>query len=77
VLDLTNSNFTHFDTFIEQEEDSTKIRLTKYPEQLVFDEMPARPSNAFSAIMGSETVEPPRFIETVTLPEEAVRDLSL
>lgn len=77
VLDLTNSNFTHFDSFIEQDEDSTRIGLTRQPEQLVFDEMPARPSNAFSTLMGSETVEPPRFIETVTLPEEAVRDLSL
>jgi hypothetical protein len=70
-------HFTHFDTFIEQADDSVRIRMTRRPEELVFDEMPSRPSNAFSALMGSETVPPPRFVETVTLPEEAVRDLSL
>lgn len=77
VLDLRTSNFTHFDTFVEQASGSDNIQLMRFPEELVFDEMPARPSNAFSALMGSEVVEPPRFIETVTLPEEAVRDLSL
>ena len=77
VFDLRNMNFTHFDTFVEQEDDSVIIRLTRRPEELVFDEMPTRPSGAFSALMGSETTAPPRFIETVTLPEEAVRDLSL
>lgn len=77
VLDLRTSNFTHFDTFIEQKESSVQIKLTRLPEELVFNEMPTRPPNAFSAIMGSEVAQPPRFIETVTMPEEAVRDLSL
>jgi len=77
VFDLRNSNFTHFDTYIQQEDDSTRIKLTRQAEEMVFDEMPSRPSAAFSAIMGSETAPPPRFIETLTLPEEAVRDLSL
>lgn len=77
VLDLRNSNFSHFDTFIEQEDDSDEIKLTRLPEELVFDAMPTRPSNAFSAIMNSEVAAPPRFIETVTLPAEAVQDLSV
>jgi hypothetical protein len=77
VLDLRTSNFTHFDTFVEQEDDSVEIRVTRRPEELVFDEMPTRPSSAFSVLMGSEVAAPPRFIETITLPEEAVRDLWL
>jgi endonuclease YncB( thermonuclease family) len=40
VLDLTTSNFTHFDTFIEQ--DGNVVRLTRLPEQIVFDPMPTR-----------------------------------
>lgn len=74
VLDLRTSNFTHFDTFIEQKDD--KIRLTRRPEELVFDATPTRAPHAFSALMGSEIAAPPRFVETITLPEEAVRDLS-
>lgn len=74
VLDLRTANFTHFDTFVEQKDDM--IRLTRRPEELVFDETPTRPPHAFSALMGSEVAAPPRFVETITLPEEAVRDLS-
>lgn len=77
VLDLRTANFTHFDTFIEQKANSVQIKLTRHPEELVFDAMPTRPPNAFSAIMGSEVAQPPRFVETVTMPEEAMRDLSL
>lgn len=77
VLDLVEANFTHFDTFIEQADGSSHIRLTRLPEELIFDPMPGRPANAFSAIMNSEIVDPPRFIETITLPEEAVRDISV
>jgi hypothetical protein len=40
VLDLTTSNFTHFDTFIEQ--DGHVVKLTRLPEQIVFDPMPTR-----------------------------------
>ena len=54
VLDLITSNFTHFDTFIEQAEGSSTVRLTRRPEELIFDEMPARPSNTFSLMMESE-----------------------
>jgi hypothetical protein len=54
VLDLLTSNFTHFDTFVEQAEGSDEIRLTRLPEELVFDEMPTRPSGHFSALMMAE-----------------------
>jgi len=52
VLDLREQNFTHFDTFIDQAPNSTQIRLTRYPEELVFDEMPARPLNQFAVQLG-------------------------
>ena len=54
VLDLRDNNFTHFDTFIEQAPGSTRIRLSRRPEELVFDEMPLRPVEAFSLLMGDE-----------------------
>ena len=53
VLDLRNLNFTHFDTFIDQAPGSTQIRLTVPPETLVFDPMPARPSNNFALMIGA------------------------
>lgn len=53
VLDLATANFTHFDTFIEQDDGSTRVRLTVPPEQLVFDPMPAAPANAFAAMVGA------------------------
>jgi len=57
VFDLRMKNFTHFDTFVEQAHRSTTIHLTRRPEELVFDEMPTRPSNAFSALMENEVFE--------------------
>lgn len=54
VLDLRDNNFTHFDTFIDQAPGSTRIRLTRRPDELVFDEMPLRPTEAFSLLMGDE-----------------------
>ncbi|MDQ3802365.1 MAG: nuclease [Acidobacteriota bacterium] len=51
VLDLRTSNFTHFDTFVEQANNSDEISLTRLPEELVFDEMPARPSGHFSLLL--------------------------
>ena len=60
VLDLVEQNFTHFDTFIAQDDGSTTIRLTRRPEDLVFDEMPSRPADQFSRLMGSETAGPSR-----------------
>lgn len=60
VLDLTTANFTHFDTFVDQADGSENIRLARAPEELVFDEMKARPpAMLFSALMGVE--HPPRF----------------
>lgn len=41
VFDLQTSNFTHFDTFIEQHGDT--IKLTRLPEELVFDEGQPQP----------------------------------
>ena len=54
VLDLVDKNFSHFDTFIEQEANSSVIRLTRLPEQLIFDPMPSRPVNTFSVLMNPE-----------------------
>jgi hypothetical protein len=54
VFDLRTKNFTHFDTFVEQADDSTTIRLTRQPEELVFGEMPTQASNVFSALMRNE-----------------------
>ena len=49
VLDLRHCHFTHFDTFVE--ESGNQIKLTRFPEELVFDEMPTRPVNGFSKLM--------------------------
>jgi hypothetical protein len=51
VLEIQTANFTHFDTFIEQAPGSNHLRLTVLPEGLVFDPMPARPSNAFAMVV--------------------------
>ncbi len=53
VLHLPTQNFTHFDTFIEQAPGSTRIRMTVPPEELVFDPMPAQPTNKFAAMVGA------------------------
>jgi hypothetical protein len=38
---------------------SDQIRMTRRPEQLVFDEMPTRPQGlTFSGLMGNEVVTP-------------------
>jgi hypothetical protein len=53
VLDLRNdANFTHFDTFVT--ESGTTIALTRSPEELVFDPMPARPSDAFASMLATQ-----------------------
>lgn len=52
VLDLREPpNFTHFDTFIEQTPGSTRIKLTRFPEELVFDETIPLPAPAFANIV--------------------------
>jgi endonuclease YncB( thermonuclease family) len=53
VLDLSNQNFTHFDTFIAQAVGSTHVRMTVPPEQLVFDPMPDKPTNKFASMVGA------------------------
>lgn len=50
VLDLETNNFTHFDTFVHQEPGSALIRLTRLPEQLVFDETIPQPGPAFANV---------------------------
>ncbi|KAB0676285.1 thermonuclease family protein [Aureimonas leprariae] len=49
VLDLTASNFTHFDTFVEQDGDI--VRMTRLPEELVFDPMPNRATASLGAML--------------------------
>lgn len=48
VLDLIDQNFTHFDTFIDQPAGTVRIRLTRKPEELVFDPMPLRAPDHFT-----------------------------
>lgn len=52
VLDLTQGNFTHLDTFVE--EIGNQIRLTRRPEELVFDPMPERPGGEFTALVNGD-----------------------
>jgi len=54
VLDLVTANFTHFDTIVEQAPGSKRIRLSREPEQLVFDEMPLRRPDHFAAMLSGE-----------------------
>jgi hypothetical protein len=51
VLDLRDNNFTHFDTFVDEQ--AGQIQLTRRPEELVFDPMPERPGGEFSTMMNN------------------------
>lgn len=51
VLDLTTLNFTHFDSAVEQTDGSPRVALARAPEDLVFDEMRARPASPFAAVL--------------------------
>ncbi|MGJ4889237.1 thermonuclease family protein [Bradyrhizobium sp. HKCCYLR20261] len=53
VLDLQTMGFTHLDTFVEQAAGSSFVRLTRNPEELVFDPMPQRAGNFFAAMVGA------------------------
>ncbi|KQT62597.1 MULTISPECIES: hypothetical protein [unclassified Aureimonas] len=64
VLDLTTSNFTHFDTFIEQDGDT--VRLTRLPEDIVFDPMPNRETASLGAMLEMAMVDGDITAETVT-----------
>ena len=57
LLDLRTSNFTHLDTFIEQPKGSVDIKLTRNPEELVFDPMPLRPADHFAKLLGAPDQE--------------------
>ena len=62
VWDLRDQNRTHFDTFIEQAPGSVHIRMTRAPEELVFDPMPQVPANHFAAMIGAPiSGETPQF----------------
>ena len=65
VFDLRDRNFTHFDTFIEQ--DGATIRLHRDPEELVFDPMPARVGTDFDALV--EAAAAP-FADLASAPPE-------
>ncbi|MEX6505676.1 hypothetical protein [Jiella sp. M17.18] len=49
VLDLQSANFTHFDTFIDQQGET--VKLTRLPEELVFDPMPDRPTSSLGDLL--------------------------
>jgi hypothetical protein len=51
ILELRRCNFTHFDT--SWEGFGNQIKLTHFPEDLVFDEMPDQPANAFGELMNT------------------------
>ncbi|GGE20032.1 hypothetical protein GCM10011390_44110 [Aureimonas endophytica] len=55
VLDLTTSNFTHFDTFIEQ--DGDVVRMTRLLEDIVFDPMPTRETASLGTMLEMATHE--------------------
>lgn len=52
VLDLRDNNFTHFDTFVEEQ--NQELWMTRLPEELVFDPMPDRPGGEFTVMMNGE-----------------------
>ena len=54
VLDLRNQNITHFDTFVDEDADRG-IRLTRMPQELVFDPMPQRLATDFKAMLAAGT----------------------
>jgi hypothetical protein len=59
VMEIATANFTHFDTFIEQAEDSESVKMTRMPEELVFDEMATRPpAHTFSGLMSDNVTTP-------------------
>lgn len=70
VYDLRQNNFTHFDTFVEQKDN--RIRLTRRPEELVFDEMPTQTVPAFSRLMSRAERVSADATDDVTLVSEAL-----
>jgi hypothetical protein len=66
VLDLVQSNFTHFDDMIDQQ--GSTIKLLRTPEQMVFDAMPARPVDAFSELLAEDATIPGNLPPSVVQP---------
>ncbi len=60
VHDLRTKNFTHLDTFVVEKQagGTIIISLTRLPEELVFDEMPEKPTKAFNAMLDAAPVLP-------------------
>ena len=54
VLDLRSQNITHFDTFVDEDADGG-IKLTRMPQELVFDPMPQRLATDFKAMLAAGT----------------------
>ena len=67
VYDLRQQNFTHFDTFIEQK--GERIKLTRRPEELIFDEMPTSPAPALSLLLmgDSDLLLPPPDVNVLVV----------
>lgn len=61
VLDLRTMNFTHLDTFVQERNTGGAIiiGLDRHPEELVFDEMPEKPTHAFNAMLFAGSDVPP------------------
>ncbi|BCU78733.1 hypothetical protein [Luteolibacter sp. LG18] len=57
VLDLRETNFTHFGNLVEQEPGSTFIRLNRLPEEMVFDETIPQPGPKFARMVAGELEE--------------------
>jgi len=56
VLDLRSLNITHFDTFVDEDADGS-IKLTRLPQELVFDPMPQRLATDFKAMLSASANE--------------------
>lgn len=67
VYDLREQNFTHFDTFIEQK--GERIKLTRRPEELIFDETPTSPAPALSLLLmgDSDLLLPPPDVNVMVV----------
>jgi endonuclease YncB( thermonuclease family) len=76
VLDLVEANFTHFDTFIDQAAGSTRIALRRRPQELVFDPMPQRPTEAFRLVAERPALVFDELTEAQLFPEGAMTTLS-
>ena len=67
---LTRDEELHdFDTFVEQVNGNPRIALARFPEELVFDEMPAAPANLFSMVVNAQRVPTALLARPFIVPE--------